>query len=92
MSMKKFIIFLSILFTTPSAFSSEPIRGENFQRPRLIDCQSYNIEKLGDIHEDVDIKSCFYEGYYIKDGKEEKVTIEVKVEPYNLFTPDVRLK
>lgn len=89
--MKKFIIFLSILFTTPSAFSSEPIRGENFQRPRLIDCQSYNIEKLGDIHPEYFLKACYYEGYYIKDGKEEKVILVVNFDK-SPHQPSILLK
>jgi hypothetical protein len=51
---------------------------ENFQRPQLIDCQTYVIPKFKGVHQEVNSTICFYEGNFInRDGSKTKVIIPV---------------
>lgn len=74
------LIIAGLIFVVKTGNAEIPSHypGENFQRPKFIDCQTYWIESFPGNHKEQKITSCFYEGYYMENGEPKLVIIELR--------------
>ena len=79
--MKRYLLLVLILMciSVSSAFAEvpPPIKGEDFQRPKLLDCQTYWIEELGNIHGERKKTYCFYSASFFKDNVEQHIILVI---------------
>lgn len=81
--MKFLIMFLVVIFSyfTPhTVYGQLPdfVPGEDFQRGKLIDCQTVFIPEFKNVHPEIKVTYCFYKMYYFDDGIKKETIVKVQ--------------